>query len=253
MKRILFTLFAVILLTTTQSNVFGQIIWSNCPDFDTDFDCMNIRTDFVLINIKVNLPDDMQNTTWKVQFSTSTNYEFIEYWNFRTVSEPNATHEYSYSLPINSNDNRYVFGTYLFSETGYLEATSQVMTFDLCEPYNSYRLLDNNQSALQIDKRTRNLNSEATSLLDELQTFDSNVFPSHFDDNLTLQYEVIQNEYTVFEIFDMSGILKYTTRFQNQNSGFHQKNIGNLNLEKGVYLGRIRANTYYNTFRLIKI
>jgi len=253
MKRILFT----IILSTLFGFSQAQIILSNCPDLDEDLHCMGTRWDgnvgeFALINIYVNIPSTLQGNKWKVQFSTNDpTPDFIEYSNFRNSLEPGYTHEYSYVLPVNSNQNQYVFKVFLLDERYKLLAQDKQMTFAVCGS-NSQKMSITVNEEIQKDKSNKELGFESFSFLNEEDEINFKAFPNPFKEDFSLQYRAVQNEDVVLEIFDISGTLHYTSTFRHETTGIYLKRLEHLNLEKGAYLCRVISNNIYNTIKLLK-
>lgn len=257
MKQLLFTALLCAFFSFSQ-NIYcqDQIIFTNCPDLDTIAHCMDTRWDttvgeFALIDIKVNVPTEILNNNWKIQFATSSSV-FIEYWNFRTIIDEDYTHEYSYVLPINSSQSRYAFAVYLVDDVSGLIAYGPQMTFDVCDSNSSQKLFANIEENIDLNKYIGGTQFELTSILNEQNITDIEVFPNPFGENFSIQYETIQNEDVVLEIFDTTGNLKFTTTFQHMTSGIYQQSIENLTLEKGIYICKVRSNKSQNTIKLLR-
>jgi len=252
MKQIVITALLCLFFSLSQNALCDSIIWSNCPDFVEDEDCMNLRYDLAIIDILIDLPPYMQNTTWKVQFSTSTDYEFINYNLFRQSPRPDATHEYNYALPIESGNNTYVFIVYLFDEANNLVDMGEVMTFNLCEAYASSKLSVNNGDISQTDKNNKNIEFGNLSLLNQQKVDYLNVFPNPFEEDFTIEYYATQNETKVLEIFDISGKKIFEETVLHSSPGIYQKNINDLMLFKGVYFCKFQSDKNQNFIRLLK-
>jgi len=257
MKQILFTALLCALFSFSQ-NVYcqDQIILTNCPDFDTIEVCMNTRLDanvgeFALIDIYVNIPPEIQNNNWRVQFATTTSV-FIEHWNFRNSQRAGYTHEFSHVLPINENQNTYVFAVYLLDDVSGFRAYGKQMTFGLCGSNSSQKLSANVDKNFHINKSTDGSNFEPSRLMNEQNFNNFQVFPNPFKENFNIQYEATQNEDVVLEIYDISGNLLYKTMFQHMNSGIYNQGIENLAFEKGAYICKVQTSKNQNTIKLLK-
>lgn len=258
MKQVIFTTFLIAYIAISQ-NAFSQAgIIGNCPHYDPVTQCLTpydatpfegqTATKIEVSFQKIGKNPTIENTNWYVWFLSSDGQQVLipksdfvkELGVYKYKNNYNASW---FWFPLPPNATSFSFTMYLMKQNGTV-AKSFYAPFQICQGNNRLSSPD-----LQGTKNNSSISIESL----ENVTEDFKIYPNPVISDFTVEYQSIQNEVVVFQIFDIEGRTIYTTQFEGQDTGFYARQFNNLNLTKGLYFFNIQSDNFKKMLKVTKL